>query len=492
MAGSRQLAVAALLLVAAAGVCTRLPPAGALGVNWGTMASHQLPPSSVVRMLQDNGIKKVKLFDADAGPLEALAGSGIEVMVAIPNIMLDMMTDYDTARDWVHKNVSAYNFDGGVNIKYVAVGNEPFLSSLNGTFLNVTFPALQNIQRALNEAGVGDTVKATVPLNADVYESPKDNPVPSAGRFRAEISGLMTEIVQFLNQSGAPFTVNIYPYLSLYGNAGFPLDFAFFDGTTSPVVDTNSGISYTNVFDANFDTLVSALNAAGVGGLPVMVGEVGWPTDGDKQATAAYAQRFYAGLLKKLASNAGTPLRANQYVEVYLFSLIDEDVKSVAPGNFERHWGIMRYDGQPKYAMDLTGQGRNTALVGARGVEYLPRAWCVLNANAPAESMSRLGDNVDYACSNADCTALSYGSTCGGLDAAGNASYAFNAYFQVQNQEVEACGFQGLAASTTQDPSTGTCNFSIQIETASSSSSAGPGRPLLVSLVLAFVVVVTL
>jgi hypothetical protein len=38
-------------------------------------------------------------------------------MVAIPNNMLDMMTDYGTARDWVRQNVSRYNFDGGVNIK---------------------------------------------------------------------------------------------------------------------------------------------------------------------------------------------------------------------------------------------------------------------------------------------------------------------------------------------------------------------------------------
>uniref|UniRef100_A0A0E0D456 glucan endo-1,3-beta-D-glucosidase n=1 Tax=Oryza meridionalis TaxID=40149 RepID=A0A0E0D456_9ORYZ len=464
--GDRRLAVDALAVAAA----VLLSAAEGLGVNWGTMASHPLPPRAVVRMLQDNGINKVKLFDADAGTMEALAGSGVEVMVAIPNNLLDLLTDYDAARDWVHENVSRYSFDGGVNIKYVAVGNEPFLSSLNGTFLNVTFPALQNIQRALYDAGHGDTIKATVPLNADVYNSPENMQVPSAGRFRPDIAGLMTEIVQFLNQSGAPFTVNIYPFLSLYGNDNFPLDYAFFDGTTSPVVDTN-GIQYTNVFDANFDTLVSALVAAGVGGLPVVVGEVGWPTDGDKHARADLAQRFYAGLLRKLASNAGTPLRPNQYVEVYLFSLVDEDAKSVAPGNFERHWGILRYDGQPKYAMDLSGQGRDTALVAARGVAYLPRAWCVLNPSATPDAMSRIGDNVNYACTYADCTSLGYGSTCNGMDAAGNASYAFNAYFQVQNQVEESCGFQGLAVQTQQDPSTNACNFTIQIE-----PSAAAGR----------------
>jgi hypothetical protein len=38
-------------------------------------------------------------------------------MVAIPNVMLDTMTDYDTAKEWVRHNVSRYNFDGGVTIK---------------------------------------------------------------------------------------------------------------------------------------------------------------------------------------------------------------------------------------------------------------------------------------------------------------------------------------------------------------------------------------
>uniref|UniRef100_A0A7N0UYR7 Glucan endo-1,3-beta-D-glucosidase n=1 Tax=Kalanchoe fedtschenkoi TaxID=63787 RepID=A0A7N0UYR7_KALFE len=179
-----------------------------LGVNWGTMATHKLPPKTVVQMLKDNGIQKVKLFDADESTMSALAGSGIQVMIAIPNNQLDAMNSYDTAKKWVKKNVTAYNFEGGVNIKYVAVGNEPFLTSYNNSFLNNTLPALQNIQNALNEAGYGDTIKATVPLNADVYFSPADNPVPSAGRFRTDINDLMTRMVQFLNQNNAPFTVN--------------------------------------------------------------------------------------------------------------------------------------------------------------------------------------------------------------------------------------------------------------------------------------------
>ena len=149
------------------------------------------------------------------------------------------------------------------------------MKSYNGSFLNVTFPAPHNIQNALNEAGVGDTIKATAPLNADMYDSPANNAVPSAGRFRSDIHDVMTQMVQFFNQTGAPFTVNTYPFLSLYGNDNFPLDFAFFDGMSQPFID--NGLTYTNIFDANFDTLVSALKEVGPGNLPIIVGEVGWP-----------------------------------------------------------------------------------------------------------------------------------------------------------------------------------------------------------------------
>ncbi|KAI4348441.1 hypothetical protein L6164_009164 [Bauhinia variegata] len=435
-----------------------------LGVNWGTQATHKLPPDTVVQLLKSNGIQKVKLFDADESTMSALAGTGIEVMVAIPNNQLADMNDYDRAKQWVRKNVTRYNFKGGVNIKYVAVGNEPFLKSYNNSFLNITFPALQNIQNALNEANVGDAIKATVPLNADVYESPTNNPVPSAGRFRADMNDLMTQIVKFLNQNGAPFTVNIYPFLSLYGNDDFPFDYAFFDGVSNPIDD--NGIQYTNVFDANFDTLVSALTAAGFGQLPILVGEVGWPTEGDKNANAGNALRFYNGLLPRLAANKGTPRRSGS-IEVYLFGLIDEDAKSIAPGNFERHWGIFRYDGQPKFAIDFTGQGQNKLPVGAQNVKYLAPTWCTFNPDA--KDLSRLADNINYACTYADCTALGYGSSCNSLDANGNASYAFNMYFQVQNQDSRACNFQGLAKITTQNISQGNCNFIIQIASSSSS-----------------------
>lgn len=90
----------------------------AVGVNWGTMASHELSPEKVVRMLETNGFTKLKLFEADERILNALIGTDIEVMLGIPNHMLKKMSeDIDYAASWVEANVTTYKYKGGVNIK---------------------------------------------------------------------------------------------------------------------------------------------------------------------------------------------------------------------------------------------------------------------------------------------------------------------------------------------------------------------------------------
>lgn len=107
------LRIACLATMMAAAKC-------AIGVNWGTQMSHPLDPSIVVSMLKANGIGKVKLFDADPWTMHALRGSGLEVMLGIPNNDLDRMSrDYGNAKHWVKDNVKEYDHKGGVNIKYV-------------------------------------------------------------------------------------------------------------------------------------------------------------------------------------------------------------------------------------------------------------------------------------------------------------------------------------------------------------------------------------
>lgn len=168
--------------------------------------------------------------------------------------------------------------------------------------MSTTFPALQNIQAALIKAGLSRKVKVTIPINADVYQS--DSGLPSDGNFRTDIHNLMMSIIKFLSDNGGPLTINIYPFLSLYADPNFPVDYAFFNGVASPVVD--GSITYTNVLDANFDTLVSALEKNGFGSMPIVIGEVGWPTDGDSHANIDNARKFNQGLLKRILSKQGT------------------------------------------------------------------------------------------------------------------------------------------------------------------------------------------
>lgn len=87
-------------------------------------------------------------------------------------------------------------------------------------------PALLNLQQSLAKANLASYVKLVVPCNADAYESS----LPSQGAFRPELTQIMTQLVSFLNSNGSPFVVNIYPFLSLYGNSDFPQDYAFLKG----------------------------------------------------------------------------------------------------------------------------------------------------------------------------------------------------------------------------------------------------------------------
>ncbi|XP_011019284.1 PREDICTED: glucan endo-1,3-beta-glucosidase 5 [Populus euphratica] len=427
-----------------------------LACNWGTQSTHPLEANIAVKLLKDNGFNKVKLFEADPAALKALGKSGIQVMVGIPNEFLaPLASSVQVAVNWVQRNVSSYISRYGTDIRYVAVGNEPFLQTFKDTFLNTTFPALQNIQAALIKAGLGRQVKVTVPLNADVYQT--DSGLPSGGNFRSDIHGLMISIIKFLSDNNAPLTINIYPFLSLYADPHFPVDYAFFNGTSAPVVD--GSISYTNVFEANFDTLISALEKNGFSSMPVIVGEVGWPTDGDRSANINYARRFNQALVDRINRGQGTPKRKTP-TDIYLFALADEDAKSVRPGNFERHWGIFYYDGAIKYQLDM---GNGKALVPAKGVRYLARQWCVMSPEASL-SDPNLPNSIAYACSYADCTSLGYGSSCGTLDARSNASYAFNMYYQTVDQRNGACSFSNLSTLTKVDPSQNTCRFEIMMD----------------------------
>eukprot|EP00268_Persea_americana_P067441 TRINITY_DN9295_c0_g1_i1.p1 TRINITY_DN9295_c0_g1~~TRINITY_DN9295_c0_g1_i1.p1 ORF type:complete len:198 (+),score=29.16 TRINITY_DN9295_c0_g1_i1:4166-4759(+) len=187
-----------------------------------------------------------------------------------------------------------------------------------------------------------------------------------------------------------------------------------------------------------------------------------------------------------ILTGKGTPMRPGP-IDAYLFSLIDEDEKSIEPGNFERHWGMFYYDGQPKYELNL-GVRNSSTLVAAKNVEYLNPKWCMLSPSASLDD-PQVAPSVSYACGNADCTSLGYGTSCSNLDARGNLSYAFNNYYQKLDQVASACKFPNLSMITTTNPSIGTCKFNIMIKstTTNGAQRIGSFRKCAISIVLGLV-----
>lgn len=116
----------------------------------------------------------------------------------------------------------------------------------------------------------------------------------------------------------------------------------------------------------------------------------------------------------------------------------------------------------------------NSSLVAAKNVPYLPMQWCVINQNT---DLTQLQANLEYACDHGDCTATYPGGSCSNLTIEGNASYAFNNYYQYNDQATGACNFQGLAEVTTTNPSTGTCQFFIGLQPTTAPSSTSDVAP---------------
>nr|XP_043611335.1 glucan endo-1,3-beta-glucosidase 9 [Erigeron canadensis] len=427
-----------------------------IGINWGTAASHPLPPSKVVDLLKLNKITKIKLFDSNPQVLESLQNSNIDVTLGIPNSMLHSLnSSLKAAESWVHDNLTRY-LSGRTRIEYIAVGDEPFLQSYGLQYYPYVVGAAISIEAALIRAKLANKVKVVIPCSFDAFQS--ESGLPSKGHFRSDINKTMIEVLNFLTKTRSPFFVNISPFLSYYQNKNISLDFALFKETARPHNDSRR--SYKSSFELSYDTLITALTVAGFPQMDIVISQIGWPTDGVPNATVSNAEIFTKGLLNYLQSKKGTPLRPRAVpLETYLYTLVDEDQKNLTAGNFERHWGLFTFDGQSKYQVDFSESTKK--LMNAKSVEYLAPKWCVVNNNL---DLSNATARAMEACSSADCTALSPGSSCFNLSWPGNVSYAFNSYYQQHDQRADSCEFGGLGMITTVDPSVGGCRFNVQLK----------------------------
>ncbi|KAK3030458.1 hypothetical protein RJ639_039143 [Escallonia herrerae] len=435
-----------------------------LGVIWGRQQTQKLLPSMVVDLILANGVKKVRLLSYNSGVIAPFFNSDIDIVMTIANNDFFQTNTKNSARDFIQRNITSIMDNGtnkGIRFTSICIGNEPFSlqENMEQNYLPQLFPAFENIIDAVFEQQIGDKVNITIPHFTDILKP--NITKPSEGEFHPDYRIPILRNLALLKKVGSPFMINLYPLLHLR-QYGYPLEFGFFEDRKNFTIKDGEHV-YTNVFDAVYDTVISAIRREGYS-LDVIVGQVGWPTAGDEWASPETAERFYDGFLMKMAMNKGTPLHPEP-LEAYIYSLVDENSRNISRSTMDRHYGIYNYDGTAKFKIDLTLKGRkNVIMANATGIDYMPRRWCVFNPEMRLDANSeRLMRFYERACTKGDCSKLRYGEACNKLDLMGNYSYAFNQYFQSKNQNESECNFDGYAMIVSKDPSTKECVFPLQI-----------------------------
>ncbi|KAK9284027.1 hypothetical protein L1049_012286 [Liquidambar formosana] len=308
------------------------------------MLGDNLPsPREVIAMYKSRNIGRMRLYDPNPSALEALRGSGIQVLVGVRNEDIEELgNSYAAAENWVVTNIRPYWPD--VHFRYIAVGNEV----IPGYYARFVLAAMQNLHNALGSGGLWHHIKVStsVPTSVMGVSYP-----PSAGSFSADSMLYMVPIAHYLNSIGAPLLANVYPYFSYMGDPrDISLAYALFTSRTAVVRD--GGLSYSNLFDAIVDAFHASLEKAGAPQVRVVVAETGWPSAGDGGVASSENARVYnSNLVRHVLSYCGTPRRPGKPIETYLFAMFNENRKLGAA--VEQHWGLFYPSKMPVYPIDF-------------------------------------------------------------------------------------------------------------------------------------------
>uniref|UniRef100_A0A7N0UEL1 glucan endo-1,3-beta-D-glucosidase n=1 Tax=Kalanchoe fedtschenkoi TaxID=63787 RepID=A0A7N0UEL1_KALFE len=420
-----------------------------VGVNIG-MAMTNLPSAAdIVALLKANQITHARLYDADAHMLRALANTGIEVMVSVTNEeVLGIGQSPSTAAAWINKNVAAYL--PSTNITSIAVGSEVLTTIPHAAPILV--PAMNYLQKALVAANLNFLVKISSPQSMDIIPRPFP---PSTAMFNSTWNSTISQMLQFIKNTGSHFMLNAYPYYGYSsGNGIFPIDYALFRPLppVKQIVDPNTLLHYNSMFDAMVDAAYYAIEAYKFYKVPVVVTETGWPSAGggnEPDATVQNAETFNNNLIRRVSNDSGPPSHPDMPINTYIYELFNEDKR---PGPIsERNWGVLYPNGTAVYPLSLTSSEQDTSNASS--------VFCVAKDGADSD---KLQDGINWACGqgHANCSAIQSGQPCYLPDTLQNhASYAYNDYYQRMRSAGGTCDFGGSAFLTTSDPSYGSCKF---------------------------------
>ncbi|KAL5743485.1 hypothetical protein ACOSP7_026343 [Xanthoceras sorbifolium] len=422
-----------------------------IGVNIGTDLSDMPHPTQVVALLKAQNIRHVRLYDADRGMLVALANTGIQVVVSVPNDqILGIGQSNSTAANWVSRNVVAHY--PATNITAICVGSDVLTTLPNAAKLLVN--ALKYIQSALVSSNLDREIKVSTPLSSSLILDPFP---PSQAFFNKTWNPVLVPMLNFLQSTDSYLMLNVYPYYDYVQSDGaIPLDYALFKPLppNQEAVDSNTLVHYSNVFDATVDSAYFAMAFLNFTNIPVIVTETGWPSKGDSNepdASLENANTYNSNLIRHVLNKTGTPKHPGMAVSTYIYELYNEDMK---PGPLsEKNWGLFDANGDPVYILHLTGSGSVLAN------DTTNQTYCTARDGSDPKMLQAA---LDWACGpgKVDCSPLLQGKTCYEPDnVIAHATYAFDTYYHQMGKAPEACNFNGVAAITTTDPSHGTCVF---------------------------------
>ncbi|CAN0926231.1 Glucan endo-1,3-beta-glucosidase [Linum grandiflorum] len=314
----------------------------AIGVSYGNKGDNLPSVQQVISLYQKYNISMMRIYDPNRAVLRALQGTNIQLSLDITANNIPNLASSQAAADaYVRENIQPYV--RGVKLRYIAVGNEVELGQPEFEYL---VPAIEHIQRAISAIGLNDT-KVSTCLRYNL----KTTYLPSAASFSAEYESVLRPLVKVLKTNGAPYMVNLYPFFAYEKDPqGVSRDFALFTAN-SPVV-RDGEYTYSNLFDHSVDSVYSALERYEGASVKVVVMETGWATvgGGAEVTTVENARLYNSNLVKHVYGGKGTPKRAGEEIEAYIFEMFNENYK---PVGIESNFGLFYPDERPVYPIEF-------------------------------------------------------------------------------------------------------------------------------------------
>ena len=224
-----------------------------VGVCYGRNADDLPTPDKAVQLIRNHNIKYVRIYDSNIQVLKAFANSGIELVIGIPNSDLLPFSQFQSNADtWLRNNILPYY--PATKITYITVGAEA--TEVPNNVSAMVVPAMQNVFIALRKAGLHKKIKVSTTHSLGVLSQSYP---PSAGAFNSSYAFFLRPLLEFLAENQSPFMVDTYPYYAYRdSSSNVSLDYALFE-SSSEVTDPNTGLVYTNMFDAQRLMLFTSL-----------------------------------------------------------------------------------------------------------------------------------------------------------------------------------------------------------------------------------------